>query len=124
MSKPLPFSLRTADGERRYQEAQQKGETIPLDREPHIAEFTYWFAIANAYPYDAVYEKHDMLLPRRKIQHRNQLNADELAELKTIITYFIDPNYDQFFENMTRRKSVLNHYHTHMGVFWKERKDD
>lgn len=117
----MKFTLRTPQNEAQYQADKANGRTIPLYKEPILQRFTHWFLIANRYPYDLAFTTHHMLLPYSRVSHRNELSMAELRELKEILTYFVEPNYDLVLDNTTKRRSVTDHYHLHLCSYKETR---
>lgn len=117
-----PMSLRTLEAEKDYQKAKQEGKTVPLELEPAIKKWEHWRLIDNRFPYNSCFEIHHMLMLKRAgISERWQLNDVEKREFETIIKEFIYPNYDLWFENSPRKRSVPLTYHVHLGKYLGER---
>lgn len=104
----LPTSLRKKSTEQAYQDDKANGNTIPLDEEPAIQEFEKWRLIDNRYPYDAVFEKHHMLIPTEGY-HQTVRDAD-LHEILDLLA----SEYDFWFVNFPHRQSVKNLLHIHL----------
>lgn len=119
----IPVTLRTQKSEEQYQRAKELGCLIPLHQEKRVHDFKYWFIVVNRYPYDMVYKTHHLLLPMRTVKTRSELNPAELQELQTILDYYVEPNYDLFFENTQKRRSVSAHYHIHLTSYYDDRKE-
>lgn len=117
---PLPMSLRTSNGERKYQLAKQQGTLVLLADEEAIMEWSLWRIITNRFPYGIALKKHDLLLPIRAVPDRSDLTAAELAELTEILA-LIAPQYDFVMENFPKRRSILAHYHLHLGEYVDDR---
>ncbi len=118
----LPMSLRTFDGEIEYQEAKKNGGTIPLELEQSIQKFKHWRLIDNRFPYAVGFKVHHMLVPcRAGVADRWDLNADEKAEFEQLLKEFVYPNYDLWFENCPKRRSVLGFYHLHLATYHDNR---
>lgn len=115
-----PVSLRTLKSELQYQADKATGSTRPLDQEPHIIDYEYWYIIKNRYPYDTAFCEHDMILPRRIFATRRDISVAEAIELDTILDD-LKHQYDIVFENLPHRRSVLTHYHLHLGLYHKTR---
>lgn len=117
MSKPnIPTSLRKAATEMRYQKDKQAGKTRPLDQEPAVQEFERWRLIENTYPYDAVFEKHHMLIPTEG--HWQTVQDADLHEILSLLA----SEYDFWFVNFPHRQSIKNLLHIHL-VKHKPRED-
>ena len=117
-----PVSLRTLSSEQQYQADKAAGNTVPLDQEPHIIDFKHWYVIKNRYPYNTAFCEHDMILPRRVFATRGEISIAEAIELDTILDD-LKHQYDVVFENLPHRRSVLTHYHLHLGRYHKTRED-
>jgi len=117
-----PMSYRSDAGERIYQTAKLKGETIPLSEEPSIIDYRYWRLIENRYPGDTLYDTHDMLVPKRIFALRGEMTLDELIEKESILKE-LDTHYHEITENTEVRRSVKGHYHIHLKRFYMDRKD-
>ena len=74
--------------------------------------------INNSFPYDfwdmKKVEDHLMAVPRRHLNCPAKLNAEELAELNKIMTYFADKNYDIFVRNSGSKLKSIEHLHFHL----------
>lgn len=112
----LPTSLRTAKTEQRYQDDKSAGKTKSLEEEPALQEFEKWRLIDNSYPYDAVFEKHHMLIPTEGY-HQTVEDADLHETLDLLAS-----EYDFWFVNFPHRQSVKNLLHIHL-VKHKKRED-
>lgn len=115
-----PATMRTAKMEERYQNAKLMGTTAPLHLEPHIYDWRHWYGIANRFPYDMVFREHDMILPRREVATREQLNMAELTELQEILRE-MGAYYDIVFENFMHKRSNQSLYHIHVARFYEKR---
>ncbi len=114
----LPMSLRTAAGERAYQEARLNGGTRPLELEPSIKKWQYWRLIENRFPYSVAFKTHHMLVPyRANVSERWDLNDEEKREFERILREFVYPTYDLWFENCPKRRSVARFYHVHLASY-------
>jgi len=104
----IPTSLRTYDTELRYQEDKQAARTVPLEDEPAIQEWERWRLITNRYPYDAVFSKHDMLIPTEG--YWQTVKDDDLHSILEEIA----AEYDFYFVNFPHRQSIKNLLHIHL----------
>lgn len=114
------FTLRTKEGEDKYQWAKAVNDLVPLSQEPPIQEFRYWRVIDNRFPYGTIFETHHMLLPKRIVANRHELTDEERNELEVIVEYYAQPLYDSLLENFSSRRSIHDHYHIHLGVYPEE----
>lgn len=106
----VPNSLRKLESEIAYQIAKANKRTQPLDKALPIADFGNWRLIKNRYPYDEIFEKHDML-----IALKGQTQVDD--EVQGIIEMLTD--YDIWFVNFVHRRSVPDIFHIHLGKYKK-----
>ncbi len=118
----LPMSLRTHAGEAHYAEQKTNNNLIPLADEASVLEYKHWRIIRNRFPYDAVLEEHDMLVPKRVVAERKDLTLEEARELTDILEEMKN-SYDFVMENFPRKRSILYHYHLHLGRYKKQRSD-
>lgn len=116
------MSLRTADGERFYGQMKLSGKLIALADEPSLKEWSYWRLINNRFPYTVALRTHHLLLPIRVVPDRSELQAEELAELTEILS-LVAPEYDFVMENFPKRRSILTHYHLHLGEYHNDRSE-
>lgn len=117
----VPVSARQFASEVAYQEAKGAGETVPLDQEPHLIDWHYWYLVKNRFPYDMIFEAHEMLLPKSGVSYRSELTDDEVAELDEILGK-LSGQYDLYFENFNHRRSVQDIYHLHVARYHQDRK--
>ncbi len=101
--------------ERERQQDLDKGDVCPLCDAETITAFTHWRIIPNRYPYDAVAEKHDQLVPRRHTDG-NDLTEAELAELKQLKATSLNEAYTFVIEALPSTKSIPGHFHLHLMV--------
>lgn len=123
LPKTLPMSLRSAKGEQFYQTAKNQRRLTPLYQEDVIKEWIHWRLINNRFPYDMCFTTCHMLLPVEYVADYDLLSESAKRELREIITYYCQDNYDVVFENMNSRRSVKNHYHLHCATYVTDRKD-
>ncbi len=114
----LPGSLRKAESEALYQQAKKDGTLIPLSEEAVIEEWLFWKLIDNRFPYDAVFQVHRMLIPKRVVAEWGDLSTLEKAQFEEIKQQYRDSNeYDLIFENFGKRRSVTAHWHEHLAIY-------
>lgn len=124
MQEPtLPISLRRAVDEEFYQKAKAAGDTRPLAEEPSVKEWQYWRLIGNRYPYTIAFREHHMLVTKRVIGGLQELKIEELLELIEILCTFAAEEYDLWFVNTNKKRSILSHFHVHLATYWPGRKD-
>lgn len=116
----LPMSLRTANGEKRYQKAKADSSLVALAEEEALMSWSLWRIIDNRFPYGIALKTHHLLLPIRAVPDRSDLSDDERAELVQILA-LVAPNYDFVMENFPKRRSILAHYHLHLGEYLDSR---
>jgi diadenosine tetraphosphate (Ap4A) HIT family hydrolase len=116
------MSLRTSAGERFYGQMKLSGKLVPLADEPSITEWEHWRLIDNRFPYAVALRKHHLLLPKRVVADRLDLTEDERTELVWLLRQLSD-DYDFVMENFPKRRSILSHYHLHLGEYYVHRED-
>lgn len=107
-------TLRTPETEAKYQEMKDSGvmsEGCRLCEETITMNFTHWRLIPNRFPYDEVFEPHDMLIP---IRHTADINEEERLELEEIKKSYINHHYRYIMEATHSTKSIPQHYHLHL----------
>lgn len=118
----LPMSLRTTEGEQFYADQKMSNNLKALADEPSLIDYKYWRVINNRFPYNAVLAEHNLLIPRRVVAERAELNLQEVHELAEILDE-LKNNYDFVMENFPHKRSVLYHYHLHLGLYKDKRSD-
>lgn len=118
----VPTSARSMEAEASYQLAKEIGVLKPLDQEPRLIQYKHWYLIANRFPYDMIFEVHDMLVPMSGAATRHELTAAALVELQEILDE-LSNQYDLVFENFAHRRSVLTLYHLHLARYYKTREE-
>ena len=119
---PEPLSGRRKAGERAYQLAKKHGKTRPLKDVPPIEEFKYWKIIPNDYPADILFKASHMLIPKRVTPTWKTLNGDELDELWFLLDKIEKEEvYDCISLNPPKRRSIHNHFHVHLQIFYDKR---
>lgn len=118
----IPTSARTANGELGYLYAKSVGHLLPLDCEPRLISWRYWYLIENRFPYDMIFSQHDMLVPVSGVATRAELTVPELIELNGILDE-LSNQYDLWFENFNHRRSIKATYHLHLGRYHGRRED-
>lgn len=116
----MPMSLRKFDSELQYQCAQALQTLVPLEQEEHILNYELWYLVKNRFRYDIAYKEHDMLIPRREVATRGELNVQENIELESIINE-LSNQYDLMFENFSHRRSIKNLFHLHLASYYPTR---
>ena len=117
----VPVSLRTRIGEIVYAEAKKIGASKPLSEESRIKEWHHWALIDNAFPYNAAFKTHHMLIPKRVTTQEN-LKSEELQELRNILDELSD-QYDCHMTNFSKKQSIKSHYHIHLLTYKDSRSD-
>lgn len=123
----MTISLRTKTTEDKYQsylqteeaqgccfcrEFKKECEAIPSSVKRH---WKYWALAKNQFPYDAVYQTHDLLFPVRHVDF-GDLTVKEVSEYNRIIKELRE-EYHQVLENFGERQSQKGHYHIHFCKF-------
>ena len=105
------FTLRKPESEAIYLEAKKSASGCPLCGREGIHECEYWKLMPNTYPYDAVAEKHDMLVFKH---HEQNASKEALEELEAIKKMKFIADYHCLIENFPIRQSVPGHFHVHL----------
>lgn len=110
-------TLRTKETEAKYKEVIKAGHLkngCPLCKAATIKEFVHWRIIDNAYPYDAVAEKHHMIVTKEHVDENDlsQTAAKELLNLKPQLS----DDYMYLLESLPKQKSIPRHHHLHLLV--------
>jgi diadenosine tetraphosphate (Ap4A) HIT family hydrolase len=108
---------RTKDTQEKYDLVSRRGsDTFRFDWKSELKEeFAYWVIIPNNYPYDAIFAKHDLLVPKRYFCEAEDMTEDEYNELLEIKSQLAE-KYSSLFENLRNWRSV-KHYHLHLVTF-------
>ena len=119
-------SLRSKETALRY-EAYQKaggllGSCVLCAKEPRH-EFTYWKIIENAFPYDAVASRHDMIIPKRHAIEV-ELTNEEKEEFERIKHESPIQDYQFIMEANHWAKSIPPHFHLHLVIIKDELEDE
>ena len=80
-------------------------------------EWKYWALMYNQFPYDKVYETHDLLFCKRHVDW-GDLTVKEITEYNQIMKE-LRPLYHQLVENIGSRISQPSHYHIHLCKFYE-----
>jgi len=80
-----------------------------------LKEFNLWRVIKNEFPYDAVAEVHNMLVPKRHTKEAGLTDEErrELLEIKE--GEYIAENYNFILEATVGVKSIPAHFHLHLA---------
>lgn len=95
--------------------------SFDLSQENIIHEGKYWVVIPNDFPYDQIFQKHDLLIPKRIFPFASDMTQEEFDELQRL-KIDLDTHYDAVLENLYEGRSVHKHFHLQLFV-WK-RVDD
>lgn len=107
-------TLRKPESEAIYTEhKKQNKEGCPFCIE--ASDGRLWRIQPAKFPYDAVYSKHDLLVPSRHIRHFSDLTDEELKELTmTIGSLNYSETYDSIMYNFKHKQTVPQHLHFHL----------
>lgn len=109
-------SLRTKEGNRRYQDAIAGGlleAGCPICKDVPLKRFKAWKIMKNAYPYDKIAVKHDILVPLRHVRSE-EITQEEWLEFNEIKNAYVSENYEWLIESVARKRSIPDHYHMHL----------
>jgi diadenosine tetraphosphate (Ap4A) HIT family hydrolase len=112
-----PRKWRTQATHNQYEEDREqdlKSNICPLCEEIPLNVFNYWKIFPNKYPYDAVSDNHDLLLPKRHVANYQNLSKEEVEELISLKESYLNQNYTYLIEAMTKNKSIPGHLHYHL----------
>lgn len=112
-------SLRTKEMVERYKKHREENPSPAsscalCDKKP-LKTFTHWKIAENDFPYDAIAEKHHMILLQRHAAW-GTLSEEEKEELEEIKAMFIDKEYDYIIEATAKTKSIPAHFHLHLII--------
>lgn len=96
-----------------FMDASKDLTTCPL-----IQSWKYWVLVENEFPYDAITEKHHMLVPIRKFAESGEMKINEWLEFFNIKKE-LQNEYNCFLENTKKGRSVPTLYHLHL-LSWKK----
>lgn len=119
----LPMSARTDASEADYQAAKEAKNLQPLSQVPPIKEWKHWKLIPNQFPYDGIFRRHNMLVPKRQFADRTQMRMTEWSELQGIYRDYIEKHYDLILENTHKKRSVMSLYHIHVANYYRTREE-
>lgn len=119
----LPVSLRTHKDEANYLRAKKAGiARKPLYKETPIKTWNNWVLINNEFPYNAVFDTHHMLVPKRCSVPKEKLLKEERNELEDILDELSEV-YDCYMVNYPKKQSIKTHYHIHLLIYKTDRRD-
>ena len=111
-------SLRTKESQQKYKDLIAKGHLsigCKLCEDKSLKEFTHWRIITNLFPFDLIAKTHHMIIPKRHITY-NELTEVEKQELELIKTTLLGEEYEFMIENLSKMKSIPEHFHLHLVV--------
>jgi len=74
-----------------------------------------WGILVNDFPYDAVAEKHFLIVPVRHFSEEWDMTSKERASLKVAKDYLEQYNeFDCVIENLARGRTFFPHFHLHL----------
>ncbi len=119
----LPVSLRTHKDEANYLRAKKAGiAKKALHKEAPLRVWKSWMLIENEFPYNAVFDTHHMLIPKRKSVLKSMLTQQERDELEDILDE-LSEIYDCYMVNYPKKQSIKTHYHIHLLIYKTDRRD-
>ena len=107
-------TLRKPESEAIYQEyLKNKRGGCPFCLE--VDDGKLWRIQPARFPYDAVYEQHDLLIPARHISSIESLTTNELDNLKDIFNQLnLTNQYSSISLNFKHKQTVPSHLHFHL----------
>jgi len=90
-----------------------------LEEENILHAGDYWVVIPNDFPYDKVFEKHDLLVPKRVFAYASDMTKEEFDELQQL-KLDLDEDYDSILENLYETRSVHKHFHLQLCMWKRE----
>lgn len=112
------FTFRSETIQKQYDKFRNIPTDTAFDLSKATTTFSHWVIIPNDFPYDLVAQKHDLLVPKRKITSFMEMTDEELRELRNIKEH-LDPHYNCLIENFYEEKSIRDHLHLHL-IQWRE----
>lgn len=116
---------RSLESYNKYQEYKQEktkaaleGFSFQEDKGVLVKEYKYWVIRENRFPYDAIFDVHHMLIPKRTFSHAEGMNQEEREEYEFILDEIAD-TYDGILENFNHARSVPAHFHPHLFTYRK-----
>ena len=110
---------RLPETEKRYQEYLSLN-IPPFSSFTLIKQYEFWMIIKNDFPYDAVFDKHHLLLPKRKVSQFRDITIREQEEYHAILhTALEQGDYDFYFINANKKRSVQSYWHAHLATWQK-----
>lgn len=105
--------LRTPETQKAYEEHMKLGTTdCFMCKEEGITFGNEWKIIPNQFPYDAIAEKHDLLVLTNHTIGTYSDASYALSMMKELL--FKIQGYDAIIENAPANRSVPGHYHLHL----------
>lgn len=113
-------SLRTKRLQTKYDNFKNKRKIeenllCPFCNERPVKTFKNWYILPNAFPYDRIASRHDLLLAKDHCTE-DSITQEAWDELKTLKKGSINENYDLIIEPLQKNKSQPNHFHLHLIV--------
>ena len=106
----MRITLREDDDEAYYQKQRANNQVRKLSALPAKKEWKYWRLVKNDYPYTRAFDRHDMLVLKRR---HPQPSFIEYGELQIILDE-LQFSYDCHMYNFPHLQSVNNHFHIHL----------
>ena len=97
----------------RYEAAEK--DPMFFDTAESVMEFDNWRVIENQFPYDAIAERHDLLIPKLMASFFSELSAEEVGEvLKLVGGDGRLAEYDSVVWNLPHQQSQPHWIHFHL----------
>ena len=108
--------MRTSEMFDRYEDYKKDPPPgCPLCRASVVREFDHWLLIDNDFPYDAVAERHCMLVPKRHVGSLEEMTEEERDEFSHVQST-ID-GFDSILVNLSHQQTVPEHFHIHLIAY-------
>jgi diadenosine tetraphosphate (Ap4A) HIT family hydrolase len=119
VKKLMPRCWRTEAMHKKYENERVivlEDGGCPMCTAPTRTAYIHWRVVENIYPYDAVAEKHDMLVTKRHLSNDTELTSEEQEELSRLKATYLNDSYTFILEALPKSKSIPGHYHLHLII--------
>jgi len=106
---------RSQELEDKYRRELKKGN-VPFAKRKVIFDFDDWLVIRNDFPYDLLYRKHHLLIPKVAFSKFTDISRVSQVRYHVILSK-LEEHYDLYFVNMAKNRSVRSHWHCHLARY-------